>query len=103
MTYCRICTAPTVAVGPEDHEVLCRACFAAAAQSSNDTQPATAMPSEELELLIRAASHSPMTLPDSLFVPELSAQLRRFSLSRRTPLSATWVNGQMIWRLERRR
>jgi hypothetical protein len=103
MTYCRICTAPTVAVGPEDHEVLCRNCFTAAVQSVPNGQPIATMQSQELGLLIQAASPAPTLLPDSLFTPELSAQLQRFTLSRRPPLSATWVNGQMIWRLEQHR
>ncbi len=100
MTHCRICTRPTVAVGPEDHEVICRSCFSAAAESAQATQPPGLMTVEELQLLIRAASPA-LPLPDAIFTTELSAQLERLSPLHRRSLVATWtIDGRVRWELE---
>lgn len=101
MTYCRICTTPTVAIGPEDHEVLCRSCFTAAVGSTHDLPPVRPMVTQELELLIRAGSPT-LPLAVTIFTPELSAQVARLLSSRRPSLAAAWVDGRMCWRLEER-
>ena len=103
MTHCRICTHPTVAIGPEDHEVICRSCFSAAAESTRATQPPGLMTVQELQLLIRAAAPA-LPLPDTIFTTELSAQLERLSRRDRRSLVATWtIDGRICWELEEQR